>query len=42
MKPFEAQQRRVKIKIYFNFYFSTTFKNARDRKGQNLNEPLPT
>ena len=25
IKPFEAPQRRVKIKIYVNFYFNTTF-----------------
>ena len=33
MKPFEALQRSVKIKIYLNFYFNATFKNARDGKG---------
>ena len=25
IKPFEAPQRNVKIKIYANFYFNTTF-----------------
>ena len=25
IKPFEAQQRSVKIKIYVNFYFNVTF-----------------
>ena len=33
IKPFEAPQRYVKIKIYINFYFNATFRNARDRKG---------
>ena len=33
MKPFEAPQRSVKIKIKLNFYFNTTFRNARDVKG---------
>ena len=36
IKPFEAQQRTVKIKIQLNFYFNTTFKNSRDGKGQRL------
>ena len=27
-KPFEVPQRKVKIKIKLNFYFSTTFRNA--------------
>ena len=30
VKPFEAPQRSVKIKIQLNFYFNTTFRNARD------------
>ena len=33
IKPFEEPQRRAKIKIYLNFYFNTTFRNARDVKG---------
>ena len=33
IKPFEAPQRSVKIKIQLNFYFNTTFRNARDWKG---------
>ena len=32
IKPFEAPQRNVKIKIYANFYFHTTFWNAQDGK----------
>ena len=32
IKPFEAPQRRVKIKIWVNFYFTTAFWNARDGK----------
>ena len=32
IKPFEAPQRNVKIKIKLNFYFSTTFRNACDGK----------
>ena len=32
IKPFEVRQ-SVKIKISLNFYFNTTFKNARDVKG---------
>ena len=31
-KPFEAPQRSVKIKIYLNFYFNITFRNAWDLK----------
>ena len=31
-KPFEAPQ-SVKTKIGLNFYFNTTFRNARDVKG---------
>ena len=34
-KPFEASQRSVKRKIYLNFYYNTTFRNARDLKSQN-------
>ena len=33
IKPFEAPQRSVKIKIQVNFYFNTTFWNAQDEKG---------
>ena len=33
IKPFEAPQRSVKIKIELNFYFNAAFRNARDRKG---------
>ena len=33
MKLFEAPQRSVKIKFSLNFYFSTTFRNARGGKG---------
>ena len=33
IKPFEAPQRSVKIKIKLNFYINTTFRNARDVKG---------
>ena len=33
IKPFEAPQRSVKIKIQLNFYFNTTFRNARVFKG---------
>ena len=29
IKPFGAPQRSVKIKIYVDFYFNTTFWNAR-------------
>ena len=28
IKPFETPQRNAKIKIYFSFYFNTTFWNA--------------
>ena len=31
-KPFEAPQRSVKIKIFLNFYFNITFRNAWDLK----------
>ena len=33
IKPFEPPQKSVKIKIYFNFYFNTTFRNAQGGKG---------
>ena len=33
IKPFQAPQRSVKMKIELNFYFNTTFTNARDVKG---------
>ena len=33
IKPFEAPQRSVKIKILLKFYFSTNFRNAWDVKG---------
>ena len=33
IKPFEAPQRSVDIKIQLNFYFNTTFRNARVVKG---------
>ena len=33
IKPFEAPQRSVKIKVKLNFYFKTTFRNPRDVKG---------
>ena len=33
IKPFEAPQWSVKIKIYINFYFNTSFWNTRDGKG---------
>ena len=32
INPFEAPQRSVQIKIYLDFYFNATFKNARDGK----------
>ena len=32
-KPFETPQRRVKIKIYVNFYSNATFWNAGSEKG---------
>ena len=32
MEPFETPQRSVKIKIQLDFYFNTTFRNARDGK----------
>ena len=33
IKPFEAPQRSVKMKIKVNFQFDTTFRNARGGKG---------
>ena len=30
IKPYEAPRKSVKIKILLNFYFNTTFGNARD------------
>ena len=33
IKPFEAPQRNVKIKIYLNFYFNTVFRNEQGLKG---------
>ena len=33
LKPFEAPQRCAKIKISVNFYFNTTFWNARGKNG---------
>ena len=33
IKPFEAPQRSVKIKIQVNFYFNSTFWNAQGEKG---------
>ena len=33
IKPFEASQRSVKIKMSLNFSFNTTFRNAWDREG---------
>ena len=33
IKPCEAPQRNVKIKILLNFYFNTTSRNARDSLG---------
>ena len=33
IKPFEAPQRSVKIKIELKLYFNTNFRNARDVKG---------
>ena len=33
IKPCEAPQRSVKIKIYVNFYLNTTLRNARGGKG---------
>ena len=35
IKHFEVPQRSVKIKIYVNFHFNTTFWNERGRKGYN-------
>ena len=36
IKPFEAPQRSVEIKIYLDFYFDTTFRNVRDGKGYGI------
>ena len=36
IKPFEAPQRRLKIKIQLNFYFNKTFRNARDVKSKGV------
>ena len=36
IKPFEAPQRSVKIKISVNFYFNSTFLNARGGKSSDL------
>ena len=33
IKPFEAPQRSVKVKIKVNIYFNTNFCNARGGKG---------
>ena len=33
IKPSEAPERSLKIKIKINFYFNATFRNARDIKG---------
>ena len=33
IKPFEAPQGSVKIKLSVNFYFNATFWNARGEKG---------
>ena len=33
IKPFKASQRSMKMKIQVNFYFNTTFWNARGGKG---------
>ena len=33
IKPFEATHESMKIKIYINFYFITTFWNAQGGKG---------
>ena len=40
IKPFEASQRSVEIKIWLNFYFDTTFKNALDGKGYMIRKHL--
>ena len=34
IKPFEAPQGSVKIKISFNFYFNTAFRNERAFRGK--------
>ena len=36
LKPFEAPQRSVKIKIYINFCFNITFWNTRGEIGENI------
>ena len=33
IKPFEAPQRSMEIKILLNFYYNKSFRNARDVKG---------
>ena len=33
IKPFKAPQRSMEIKTSVNFYFNTSFGNARDGKG---------
>ena len=33
IKPLEAPQKSVKVKVYLNFYFNTTFRNERVFKG---------
>ena len=33
IEPFEAPQRRMKIKIEVNFYFNTTCSNLQGEKG---------
>ena len=38
VKPFEAPQKRVKIKISVNFYFNIKFLNAQDGKGFKVEE----
>ena len=40
IKPFEAPQRSVKLKISVNIYFDTTFWNAQD--GKRKEEPFIT
>ena len=37
MKPYEAPQGSIKIKIKVNFYFNATFWNTRD--GKCFNKP---
>ena len=36
IKPFEAPQRSVQIKIEVYFYCNTTFSNAQGQKGQRI------